>query len=420
MKKLYTAAFLMLMAFIANAQYDARYYPYTDPDEAFADAREMAFNGKKRQASDLLGEITKRYPTYGDVRLFHATLLGWEERYKLARKEFQILLGQDKKNKEYWIGAIKNESWASQPLAALELSERALMEFPDDVDLTILKASAEMDNRDFGDAMKSVKVFLTKYPESEPMHVFKQNLKEEMATNEISVTYSIDKFTEIYDPMHYYTVSYSKETRYGSIVGRYNLNNKFDSYGSQVEIDAYPSLGKGLYAYVNVGYSRASIFPDWRYGFQLYKSLPASFEASLGIRSLKFGDSYTNIYTGSVGKYFGSSFVFFVPYLIPSDEGLSKSGSVTYRNYGRNEDQFFSLSLGMGFSPEINRFGVNPDLIPIVSLKSQKIGISENFRIKNNNNVIGVGLSLMRQESYFDPGKYYFIGSASLGYTFAY
>ncbi len=386
-----------------------------DPDEAFSRARQLAFDSKRTEAKALLTEITRNYPNYGDVRLFLAVLYGWEEEYKLARREFQVLLAQEKTNKNYWIAYIKNELWAGQSAAAKELSKKALELFPEEGELVILRAKAERDNGELGQATQTLKDFLRKHPQNQEVNTFFISLKEDLATNNLSVSYALDHFSEIYDPMHYYTLQYSKETARGSIVGRLNVNEKFRIYGTQFELDAYPSITDGLYAYLNAGYSGSSIFPGWRYGAQLYKSLPLSFEVSAGIRSLKFGEQFTHIYTGSVGKYFGNSFLFFVPYLIPADEGLSKSGNLTYRYYGSTEDLFFAVTAGMGFSPEINRFG-NEETLPIISLKSQKVGISNTFKLGSANSILGFNVSLNRQESIFDPGQFFFITSAGVQY----
>ncbi len=391
-----------------------------DPDSAFAEARKLAFDGKKAEAETSLKLILEKYPNYDEIRLFLATVYGWDKQYKLANEEYQQLLAKDKTKKDYWIGYIKNEIWADQPLKAIELANQALDVLPNNPEIVILKATAEKNNNELDKASQTITAFLKDNPNQKEALEFKSNLKSNLATNQISFKYAQDIFSEIYDPMYYYTLQYGKSTKRGSIFARYNLNKKFGEYGSQIELDAYPSIAKGLYAYLNLGYSNSPIFPAWRYGFQLYKSLPKSFEASIGFRSLKFGDRYTNIFTGSVGKYIGNSFIFVVPYLIPSNEGLSKSVSVTYRKYRATANQYFSVSTGFGFSPEINRFGFDAAYQPIVGLNSQKFDISNTFKIKNNRNFIGAGLSIVHQESIFDPGKYFWITSFSLSATVGY
>lgn len=385
-----------------------------DPDSAFVEARKLAFDGKRKESISLLKTALFKYPNYDEIRLFLASVYSWDERYKSAKVEYQILINKDNTNIDYWVPYIKNEIYDDEPLSAIELAKKAMQILPDKSQLVILKATAEKNNNELQKAMHTIKTFLEKYPNDKEALTYKENIKENMVSNQILVSYSADIYSEIYDPMHYYTLQYGKLTSRGSIIARYNLNNKFKTYGSQFEIDAYPSIAKGIYGYLNIGYSKSSIFPTWRFGAQVYKSLPSSFEVSAGIRSLKFGKNYTNIYTGSIGKYFGSSFAFMVPYFINSAEGWSKSSTFTYRKYRANADQFFAVSGGFGFSPEVNRFGFDNVYEPIVSLKSQKFDISNNFKIINNKNVIGAGLSLIRQESVFDPGKYFWIFSLKI------
>lgn len=415
MCKKITFLILTICIFFGNASAQS-----FDPDEAFKEARTLAFDGKKTEAEQLLNKVVAKYPNYDEVRLFLATVYGWDEKYKLARKEFQILVQKDKTSKEYWVGYIKNEMWADQNRTAIELAKDGLAVLPNDFDITILKASAERNNQDIATAFKTIDDYLGRFPKDEAALKFKKELKETTATNSISIAASRDYFSQIYGQMHYYNIQFGKETKYGSVIGRYNLNQKFDTYGSQFEIDAYPSITNGMYGYLNVGYSNSSIFPGFRCGAQVYKSLPRGFEASVGFRSLKFGENYTNIYTGSVGKYFGNSFVFVVPYLIPSEEGLSKSATFTYRKYGANEEQFFGVAVGLGFSPEVNRFGLDAINQPIVSLKSQKLSLVNNFKVKSNKTVIGIGASIMHQESIFDPGQYFWVTSVNLAYTLNY
>ena len=58
-------------------------------------------------------------------------------------------------------------------------------------------------------------------------------------------------------------------------------------------MDAYPSLSKKTYMYLNVGYSDSYktgtfVFPKYRAGISIYRSLPKSFEAEIGARLLNF------------------------------------------------------------------------------------------------------------------------------------
>src|SRR5690606_18462539 len=105
---------------------------------------------------------------------------------------------------------------------------------------------------------------------------------------------------------------------------------RFGSTGSQLEVDMYPTISQGFYAYLNFGVSNSYLYPEIRYGAELYKSLPKGFEASLGFRSLKYSET-TNIYTGSIGWYTGNSYFSFRPYVTPGEPKASMSGTLTYR-----------------------------------------------------------------------------------------
>jgi YaiO family outer membrane protein len=177
----------------------------------------------------------------------------------------------------------------------------------------------------------------------------------------------------------------------------------------------YPRIVKGLYAYVNFGVADTFLFPDIRYGAELYKSLPKSFEASLGFRTLKYS-STTNIYTGSLGWYTGNSYWSFRTYITPGDSGSSMSGTLNYRKYRSDADNYFSVALGMGFSPEVNQFDFGGNEEAIINLKSQKVNMGYYLTSSNKQNLWGAKFGITHQEISFDPGNYFWIYSFGLSW----
>ena len=215
----------------------------------------------------------------------------------------------------------------------------------------------------------------------------------------------------MFDPTQYYTLKYSVQTKYGSLTGKLNFNRRFGENGLQYEIDAYPKISKGFYAYLNLGVSNSFLFPDLRYGAELFKSLPKRFEVSLGFRTLEYTTS-TTIYTGSIGWYTGNSYWAFRPYFTPGDSGTSKSGTLTYRKYRSDADNYLGVSVGMGFSPETNQFNFSGNEAT-VDLKSQKINFGYFFTSTNKRNAWGAQFGVSHQEISFDPGSYFWIYSLS-------
>jgi YaiO family outer membrane protein len=150
------------------------------------------------------------------------------------------------------------------------------------------------------------------------------------------------------DPWTLASVSLGRRDARGSLVGRVNIANRFSTTGAQVEADAYPSLGASTYAYLNAGYSNATIFPEWRFGGEVFTNLPNAYEASLGFRQLRFSGSPVTLFTGSVGKYIGNYWLSARPYIRSRDAGLSASAALTVRRYYETSDEYIGARISYG------------------------------------------------------------------------
>ncbi|MFV8340814.1 YaiO family outer membrane beta-barrel protein [Flavobacterium sp. XS2P39] len=405
-----------IMAFLGFFQMSGQEIKFDgDPDASFENARNLAFNQHRKQAQDTLLFILTKYPDYHDIRSFLATTYSWDGDYKKARKEFNYILEKDKETKSIWIAAIKNELWADMPYAALEMTNDALKTFSDDSELLYLKASAQENTNNPSEALNTIQLVLNQNPEDQKAKDYKASLNNGLSQNAIGINSSVDIYSDVFDPMQYYALMYRRQTKYGSIIGRVNFNRRFNENGLQYEVDLYPKIAKGLYAYVNIGLSKSFLFPDIRYGIELYKSLPKSFEVSLGLRTLKYSTT-TNIYTGSVGWYTGNSYLSFRPYFTPGDTGTSKSGTFTYRKYKSDADNYLGVSLSVGFSPEINQFNINEDAAKFVDLKAQRINLGYYFTSSNKQNAWGTQFGVSHQEIIFDQGNYFWIYSVALSW----
>jgi YaiO family outer membrane protein len=389
-----------------------------DPDVAFEKARNLAFNSQRKAAQDSLRFILTKYPNYLDIRSFLATTYAWDGSYKLARKEFAAILKKDPERKSDWIASIKNELWGEYPYNALDLSNSALKVFKEEPEIMLLKANAQEKTKDPERALETLEEILAKHPTHKEALSDKESLVDRLSNNSIGVTTSVDIFKDNErDIMEYYTVDYSRQTKYGSIIAKVNINRRFETTGVQYEVDMYPKIRKGLYAYTSFGYSNTGLFPEIRYGGELHQSLPKSFEASLGFRALKFSET-TIIYTGSVGWYTGNSYWAFRTYMTPGGAGLSKSGTLTYRKYRSDAANYFGVAVGVGFSPEFDPFPVNDVVdVPKFDLKSQKIDFSYNFTSKNKKNIWGTTAGISHEEQINAPGTYFLIYTLGVSYS---
>ncbi|OOV16386.1 hypothetical protein BXU10_22080 [Flavobacterium sp. LM4] len=408
--------FLIITLFSVSFQMTGQEKTYSgDPDVSFKTARDLAFNNNRKQAQDTLLHILTKYPDYHDVREFLASTYAWDGDYKKARTEFQKILGKDTHRKTTWIAAIKNEMWADFPFLALKLCKKALKKFPNDTEILDLQKSAQESTMIPTATAGGVQTISSKIPNDSITKESDSALRKTVRNNTIGVTSEINIYSDVFDPMFYNAVKYARQTRYGSIIGRVNIDRRLGEYGTQYEVDLYPKIAKGMYAYLNFGVSGSSLFPDYRYGAEIFKSLPRSFEVSLGLRGLQY-DTTTMIYTGSVTWYNGNNYWSFRPYFTPGDNGLSSSGTLTYRKYRSDADNYFGINVGAGISPELNQnyFFTNDDRI--VNLQSQKLNVSYYFSTNNKQNAWGAQLGIIHQEIPFDQGNYFWISTLALSW----
>lgn len=153
------------------------------------------------------------------------------------------------------------------------------------------------------------------------------------------------------DPWHAATAEVSRKDPGVTLIARANWARRFGEEGVQVEMDAYPKIAPGTYAYLNAGYSAAEIFPVARIGVEFYTSPGAGTEASLGMRHLEFESARATIFTGSVGAYRGNYYFSARPFVIPREDGTSVSGTVLARRYFSSAESYATLVLGAGSAP---------------------------------------------------------------------
>lgn len=167
----------------------------------------------------------------------------------------------------------------------------------------------------------------------------------------VEADYSFTSFRGHTDPWQLASTSLGRRGALGSLIARLNYADRFDRTGGQFEVDAYPRLGSGTYAYLNAGYSEAEIFPDWRFGAEVFKSLSDAWEVSAGVRHLRFDETPVTLFTGSVGKYVGNYWLSARPFIRAKEAGTSASGSLTARRYFADADQYVGVRLGYGSTP---------------------------------------------------------------------
>ena len=220
--------------------------------------------------------------------------------------------------------------------------------------------------------------------------------------NSVQLGYSLDRYSHTFDNNPIATLQYGRATSWGSMSLRINASNRYQSHDNQYEVDLYPRLWDGGYAYLNLGTSDGNLFPRNRLGAEIFSSLGHSFEGSLGVRHLAFSNSVT-IYTGSLSKYVGNYLFTIRPYVTHSGAGTSVSTSMSVTRYFADADEYLRIRASTGKSADEQKFGSLPP--QAVTLRSHSVGLSGQWSPRKAI-FISPSFSHERQELLFNPGQY--------------
>lgn len=412
--------FLLALVTAAPAQTS---FEAMDPDGLFAAARTLAFGGQRAPARVLLRIALAKAPEYADVRILLARTYAWDGMHDSARAEFRTVLYREQDNRDALHGAIDNETWAGEPQNALALCDRALQFYPKDIEFLLKKARLHFDRQQDREAAAA----LNRIARLDRTNAAAAELRQAMALQSSLFTAGAEvtneSYSRIYGPMRYASLSIGRRTPYGAVIARVNGSYRFGSGGMQAEVDWYPGLGAGMYGYLNYGYSGSSLFPMHRIGAEFFAMLPASFEASAGVRVLDFepGSSAT-MYTAAVGFYYGSFWGSLRGYITPWEHPdgtneLSPSYSATVRWYQEGPDDFFSFRAQGGFSPDLRRIqsGAGMTGTEVFLLGSQSLTLGWQALVTDRL-LLSVTADAARQELSSLPDEYVTVVSLTAGF----
>jgi YaiO family outer membrane protein len=397
-------------------QIHAQDWKALNSDELFAKARELAFNGSREEAREVLKYALEKSPEYHDLRILLARTYAWDGKRNDARQELQIVLNKSPRNEDAISALTDVEIWDDQYEQALSIVNNGLSHYPNAEDFLYKKASILDNLKRPDEALLVLNQLLNINPSHKKATLLMESIKTGNMKYVAGVNYGLDYFSRTYDPAHYASAQLARTNNWGSSILRFNYSHRFSTNGSQVEVDLYPRIVNGVYAYLNYGISQSTLFPKHRLGAEVYTKLPRSFEASAGFRYLFFdSESKVIIYTGSVGWYFKNYWLSIRPYITPGGPGTSFSIATTLRRYFKDANNYIGITGGLGFSPDDRRIqsvsGLSADAIYV--LKSQRAGImwQKTFLTTWETNV---SYSLGRQELSFDQGEYVLIHSLTL------
>jgi YaiO family outer membrane protein len=283
-------------------------------------AREAATAGQRPEALAALQSHLAKTPRDVDARLLYGLILSWEGRYDEARRELQAVLAQAPAYADARVALMNVESWSGHSSQARDAADTILSRDP-----------GNRQARDVRDRLDAT---------GRPWWA--------------GFSYANDSFSDNRDPWHESAASLTRLTSRGSVIVRANEARRFGLADRLIEVEFYPRLRRGTYAFVAVGAAPDSkLYPSHRIAFDLYQAVGAGFEVSGGFRRLGF-DAATSIYVGTVSRYVGNWMltgkVFHVPREGPLDSTSYHGG---FRRYIRGDGvSYVGLTFSHGFSRE--------------------------------------------------------------------
>ena len=380
----------------------------TDPDKAFLEARDLAFEKNYEESRLILNAILAEYPEYSDVKNLLAKTYSWDGQYEEARTHFDQLVRRDTLNQEAWVAAINNEIFDTNEIVAFSKVNKALEYLPGDTELLALK-----------DKINGLLLAKSEAMEARNKALGMRNKETGSFSNNLGAFSEASVFDQVFDTQYSLGVEYIRQEKFGRIIPRITFANRFGQDGIQYEMDAYPKINKKSYAYLNYGYSGSQIFPRHRAGAEVYNMISKSAEMSAGIRYLDFRESAATTFTASLGMYKGNYYILARPLITPrSNNPTAYFGSVVVRKYGATGDIWMGATLSAGVEPESQQVFLGNTLLSETTryVEIQEVLLEYQFTGKNLANLYRTSLGVRHQEFLAEPGSYFWAFTAGIRY----
>lgn len=283
-----------------------------------ADARALAVDGQTDEAIALLTSRLDAFPGDVDARLLLGIMLSWQGEYDRARDALEEVVRMAPRYTDA-ISALYNvELWSGHPRAAKAVADMGLRIAPNDNGFLQRRRRAV-------DAIDRLRRW------------------------EVTGGYSYDWFSDRRAPWRERSASVKYATPVGSLIVGGTRGERFSQSDNQFEVQIYPRIGSNTSAYVAYAYApNAQLYPKYRYAADVYQSLGAGFEGSVGFRRLGFA-AITDVYVAGLNKYVGnwlfSGRMFYVP--------TAKSFHGSFRRFfGADGTSYVGARYSRGFTRE--------------------------------------------------------------------
>jgi YaiO family outer membrane protein len=320
-----------------------------------ASARTLAYDGKHVEALSALEEHLRQHPDDTDALTLYGTILSWDKRYDEGRRALQTVLKHIPNHGDALAALINLELWAGNPSRAEELASTALLDRPKDTSLLLARARALQAMERTAEAIRALDQLLAIDPNQTQAQQLRDNYRDNVRLWDPMIDQSYEWFNHGQSSWFQTQASIKRQTeKAGAVIVRFSHAARFGFDSNLAEIEAFPTLRKGTYADLDVGWSPDGIlFSRYSASGELYQSLPEGFEVSGGFRRLGFA-SPLNVYTGSFSKYYHSWLLGARTYVTPASTGDSQSLLFSARRFFGDGVSYVGLRYGFGAAPTID------------------------------------------------------------------
>jgi YaiO family outer membrane protein len=324
-----------------------------EEEDVLKTARDLATSGHRAESLDLLQRHLTSHPRDTDAQTLFGIILSWEGRYDEARQQLQEVLDRSPDNGDALSALINVELWSDHPSVAEALSRRAMAANEETASLLLSRARALSAMNRLSDARAEVKRALAIAPGNEQAQRLSRGLENRSRQWRAGTVFGTDFFSDDRDAWRESQLSIAREgTPAGSLIMRVSHANRFSSTDNQFEVEAYPRLRRGTYAFVGVGVAPAAqLYPEYRVAGDLYQSLGRGFEGSVGYRRLGF-DTPVDIYVATLSKYAGPWLLSGRTFVVPDQTEGSHSFHGSVRRYFGDGETYVGARYGRGFARE--------------------------------------------------------------------
>lgn len=283
--------------------------------------------------------------------------------------------------------------------------EKAIVTYPDQKRYYLKKAELLELQKEEKKEYEYLKLLQKKYPDENAIQQRIIILESKFYSDRIGINYTITAFNrDNVGPWHLGGLEYIRQRSWGSLIGRINYANRFNSgisvaEGVQYEAESFFFTGKKSYSNVAFAYSSNPVFPKWRLGYSYFYNFKKGWEADLGFRYIKAENIDFETAVIGIGKYVGAYWINFRTFIQRENKDIYPAFTLTTRYYFDSRFDYFQAIAGYGTSPDerptLGQFEQR------IALDSYRVGVGY-FKIFNKNYVTGFQTLFNNQE--YAPG----------------